>query len=87
MTQGIHCKDCRFFAFPGEHFPGIKSGLCRRRAPVRTEKYEGAFPVIEESNWCGEFEAYPLPDPVPILTLEEIEAALKPPNFSAGTVE
>ena len=52
------CKDCRF------HQPDTKTpvdlGECHRHAPVLTgtsEHARTAWPIVAETDWCGEFEA------------------------------
>lgn len=53
------CADCRFF----EHVIGV-SGDCRRAAPqahvsLTVGREDGAvaiWPLVDSSDWCGEFE-------------------------------
>lgn len=45
------CATCRFFK------PGGPIGLCRRRSPLySTLSTRGIFPLVESSEWCGEYE-------------------------------
>ena len=50
------CKDCRWFSNDGGPF-----GECHRYPPnVRNPNSEcvlNSFPVVAETDWCGEFEA------------------------------
>lgn len=53
------CKTCKFFKAGGP------SGLCRRRAPVdSTLSHRGIFPLVESSEWCGEYEKKKMTDPL-----------------------
>lgn len=56
------CEDCKFWEYLEMVSPDTASGLCRRKAPhVRSEPEEmhvvAYWPLVTESDWCGEFEA------------------------------
>ena len=67
-TCGATCSTCRFWRPPHEE----DEGVCRRRAPVRTQATSGwmiygtgffsrgcneTWPAAEATDWCGEYES------------------------------
>ena len=62
--DGATCLNCRYMDAP----PGLKELLeCRRHAPVLVSRMcpDGVvrqtpeWPLIEEGEWCGDWEAMP----------------------------
>src|SRR5690606_8472406 len=49
------CRDCYFF---WQEPPDKGRGQCRRHPPAVdfNDEFAGAFPVIGEDDWCGEFK-------------------------------
>ncbi len=66
------CEQCKFWWYVADYGQGERWGECRRRAPrpilhnqlpssarengVGDKDFYAFFPVIESSEWCGEFE-------------------------------
>jgi hypothetical protein len=48
------CFNCRFYDNTAGYTGG---GLCRRYAPVKYERR--GWPLVIDSDWCGEFEPKP----------------------------
>lgn len=58
----IRCDECRYFEPTFNHQRRLTDrGECRRRPPamvgVTSETFiaDGHFPIIHDSDWCGEF--------------------------------
>lgn len=54
------CKDCRFSNFEEYEVEDITYkepyGVCRRFPPHRIDSEISGFPIVDEENWCGEFQ-------------------------------
>lgn len=60
---GAHCSDCRFFS-PVENIHAhddTARGECKRHPPtiIHGTGDVGTWPIIEATEWCGEFELAP----------------------------
>lgn len=47
------CKTCQFYQF-GD--PISEEGECHRNPPKWLEDGMGVWPVVVESDWCGEYK-------------------------------
>ncbi len=66
MSEPV-CSTCRFFL----KIVLFKLGKCLRHAPVIMDKNaairfpgDGAYPLTEEDDWCGDYEAKGIPFPL-----------------------
>lgn len=54
------CKECKFYLSDEYEQDGISYqtpyGHCRRYPPTRVDSYVSGFPLVEDEEWCGEFE-------------------------------
>jgi hypothetical protein len=56
--QSVFCVDCKYYENLGERMMPT-SGLCHRRAPSIVKGDLGdKWPIVEDGEWCGEYEEY-----------------------------
>lgn len=52
-----NCSNCAFYNPDGD--PKPNHGLCRRRSPVIIdESFSGVFPVVMDTDYCGDWESW-----------------------------
>ncbi len=48
------CQHCRFYKQDAGR-PTL--GYCRRRAPTCDDDFDGVWPVVYKTEWCGEWDS------------------------------
>jgi hypothetical protein len=57
------CETCRFYGsytsrtgyVSNSHSWGRSGWTCRRRSPAETDMGEASWPIVEPTEWCGEY--------------------------------